>query len=67
MCTRSVIVLHVISCNSFYYVHFDYLVIALITWTIKLIFCKSYLIYASDYLVITLLCFDYLVVALIIL
>jgi hypothetical protein len=32
MCTRSVIVLHVISCNSF-----DYLVIALITWRIKLI------------------------------
>jgi hypothetical protein len=67
MCTCSVIVLHVISCNSFDYVPFDYLVIALITWTIKLIFCKSYLIYASDYLVITLLCFDYLVVALIIL
>jgi hypothetical protein len=37
MCTHSVIVLHVISCNSFDYVPFDYFVIALITWRIKLI------------------------------
>jgi hypothetical protein len=57
MCTHSVIVLQVISYNSFDYVLIDYLVIALITWRIKLIVLQ----------VISCSFFDYLVIALIIL
>jgi transcriptional antiterminator Rof (Rho-off) len=66
MCTRLVIVLQMISCNSF-----DYLVIALITWRIKLVVLRViYCLWLSlscncfDYLIITFLCFDYLVIAL---